>query len=134
MNIVFAVFIILHGLVHFIYFGHAGGYFELKPGLTWPANSWVFSHWLSDQGARFLVSLFLVLAGIGFISGGLGILIRQPWWRPVVIITSILSSLIFISFWNRRMQNLDGQGAVGILIDFWLLILVLLIRWPQVSI
>ncbi len=133
MNIVFAVFIILHGLVHLIYFGHAARYFELKPGLTWPDGSWVFSPWLSDQSARFVVSLLLVLAGIGFISGGLGILIRQPWWRPTIIITAILSSLIFILSWNRRTQNLDGQGVVGILIDFWLLAMVVLIRWPQVS-
>ncbi len=133
MNIVFAVFIILHGLVHFIYFGHSAGFFELKPGLSWPDGSWVFSHFVADQSARFLVSSLLVLAGLGFISGGLGILFRQPWWSPTIIITATLSCLIFILFWNRRMQNLDGQGLVGVLIDIWLLVMVMLIRWPQVS-
>ncbi len=131
MKIAFGVFIILHGLVHLIYFGHSARYFELKPGLTWPDGSWAFSNWLGDNSARFLGSILLILAGFGFMSSGIGLLISQPWWRTAIITTAILSTLIFISFWNRSMQNLDGQGLVGALIDLWLLVMVVLVRWPQ---
>jgi len=134
MNIVFGIFIILHGLVHLLYFGHTARFFELKPGLTWPDGSWVLSQWLGEGSIRFLVSMLLVMAGFGFVASGVGILISQAWWQPVLIAISILSSLLFIIFWNGRMQNLDGQGVVGVLIDLWLLIMVLVVHWPKVSV
>jgi hypothetical protein len=130
MNIVFGVFIILHGLVHLLYFGHANRYFELKPGLSWPAKSWTFSRLLSESTTRFLVSILLVIAGIGFIASGAGILFYVAWWRTVLIITSILSALLFIIFWDGRRQNLDGQGMIGVLIDIWLLVMVKIVHWP----
>jgi len=133
MSIIFGIFIILHGLVHLLYFGHTIRYFELKPGMTWPANSWAFSRLLDDGAAIFLVSLFLVLAGFGFIAGGVGILFNLPWRRAVIITIAILSALIFIFFWNGRMQNLDGQGVIGVVIDVWLLVMVLLVRLPQLN-
>jgi hypothetical protein len=133
MNIVIGIFIALHGMVHLLYFGHTARYFELKPGLTWPGGSWVFSSWLGEGGVRFVVSILLVLVGFGFIASGIGLLAHLTWWRPVVITASILSALIFILFWNGQMHNLDGQGVVGILIDLWLLVMVVVFRWPQVS-
>ncbi|HSB64937.1 MAG TPA: hypothetical protein VLD65_00070 [Anaerolineales bacterium] len=133
MNIVFGIFVALHGVVHLLYFGHTARYFELKPGLTWPDGSWVFSHWLGDGSVRFLVSVLLVLAGCGFIASGIGVLASQAWWRPAIIAISILSSLIFIVFWNGRMLNLDGQGLIGVLINVWLLVMVVLVHWPKVA-
>ena len=133
MNVVFGIFVALHGVVHFLYFGHAARYFELKPGLTWPEGSWVFSHWLGGGGVRFLVSMLLVLAGFGFIASGVGIFTSQAWWRPVIIAIAVLSSLIFLLSWNGRMQNLDGQGLVGVLINVLLLVLVVLVHWPKLG-
>ncbi len=80
-----------------------------------------------------MASLLLVLAGFGFIAGGIGILFNLAWRRGVIIAIAILSSLIFILFWNGSRQNLDGQGIVGILINVWLLVMVLLVRLPQVN-
>lgn len=134
MTIIFGIFIILHGLVHLLYFGHTARFFELKPGMTWPTGSWLFSTLLGDGAARFLVSLFLVLAGLGFIAGGIGILLSQPWQRTLIVTIAIISALIFIFFWNGKMHNLDGQGVIGILIDIWLLVMVTLVHWPQVNI
>ncbi len=134
MNIVFGIFIALHGVVHLLYFGQSARYFELKPGLSWPDGSWVFSRMIGDGTARFIVSMLLVLAGFGFIASGLGILISQAWWRPLMIAIAILSVFIFVFFWNGQGQNLDAQGGIGILIDLWLLIMVLLVRWPKVGV
>ena len=133
MNIVFGIFIVLHGIVHLLYFGQSARYFELKPGLSWPDASWVFSRIISDGTARFLVSMLLVLAGFGFIASGFGILISQGWWKPLMITIAILSVVIFVFFWNGQGQNLDAQGGIGILIDVWLLIMVLLVHWPKVG-
>jgi hypothetical protein len=130
MRFVLGVFIVLHGLVHLLYFGQSARYFELKPGMIWPDGSWAFSKLLGNEAARNLASISLVLAALGFIVGGIGLLVNQAWWRPVVVGGAVFSSLVYILFWNGSMQNMDGQGLVGILIDMAILLAVLLFRWP----
>jgi hypothetical protein len=130
LKIAFGVFIILHGLVHLLYFGQTNRYFELKPGMTWPTGSWAFSHILNDGALRFLASIFLALAGFGFIASGVGTLFNLAWHRALIIIIAILSALIFIFFWSGGKKDLDGQGLLGVLIDIWLFVMVALVHWP----
>lgn len=42
VRIIFGALFIPHGLVHFLYFGQAMGYFEMQPGLTCPEGAWAF--------------------------------------------------------------------------------------------
>jgi hypothetical protein len=133
MRFVFGVFIMLHGLVHLLYFGQSARYFELKPGMLWPDGSWAFSRLLGNEAARNLASISLILAAMGLIVGGIGILASQAWWRPVVVGAAALSFIAYILFWNGRMQNLDAQGLVGILIDIAILLAVLILRWPSIN-
>ena len=131
MRYIVGVFIVLHGIVHLLYFGQSARYFELKPGLLWPDGSWAFSRLLGNEAVRNLASVLLILVAMGLIGGGIGILASQVWWRPVVVGGAILSSILYIVFWNGRMKNLDAQGAVGILIDAAILVAVLIFRWPS---
>jgi hypothetical protein len=68
---------------------------------------------------------------MGLIVGGIGILASQAWWRPVVAGAAAFSAIVYIVFWNGRMQNLDAQGVVAILIDMVILLAVLVFRWPS---
>ena len=131
MRFILGVFIVLHGMVHLLYFGQSARYFELKPGMVWPDGSWAFSKLLGNEAARNLASISLILAAMGLIVGAVGILVNQAWWRPVVVGVAAFSSLVYILFWNGRVQNLDGQGVVGILIDMAILLAVLVFRWPD---
>jgi hypothetical protein len=133
MSFIFGVFIVLHGLVHLLYFGQSARVFELKPGMVWPDGSWAFSRLLGDGAARNLASISLVLAAIGLVVGGIGILVSQAWWRPVVVGAAAFSSVVYVLFWNRRMQNLGGQGGIGLLINIAILLVVLVLRWPQLG-
>ncbi len=133
MRFILGVFFILHGMVHLVYFGQCARYFELKPGMVWPDGSWAFSKLLGNEIARTLVSISLILAAVSFIIGGVGILVNQAWCRPVVVGAAIFSSLVYILSWNGRMQNLDGQGVVGILIDMAILLTMLIFRWPAIG-
>jgi hypothetical protein len=133
MRFIFGAFIVLHGLVHLLYFGHSARYFELKPGMVWPDGSWVFSKLLGDGVARNLASILLILAAIGLLVGGIGIFVSQAWWRPVIVYVALFSSVVFIIFWNGRLHDLDGQGGVGLLIDVAILIAVLILRWPKLG-
>ena len=130
MRYMFGVFIVLHGLVHLLYLGQSARYFELKPGMVWPDGSWAFSRVLGDEAARKLASISLILAAIGLVVGGIGILVGQAWGRPVVVGAAAFSSVVYILFWNGGMQNLDGQGGIGLLINTAILLAVLILRWP----
>ena len=120
----------LHGLVHLLYFGQSWRLFALQPGMVWPEGSWAFSKLLGDEATRLLASISCVLAAIGFVAGGIGILVRQTWWRPVGVGVAAFSSLGYILFWNGKMQKLDDQGGVGLLLNVALLVVVFVLRWP----
>ena len=130
MKYIFGIFFMMHGLVHLLYYGQSARYFELKTGMLWPDGSWVFSRFLGNEIVRNLASISLILAALGFIVGGVGILAGQTWWRVVVVGAATFSSILYILFWDGRMQNLDAQGAIGILIDIAILLAVLIFRWP----
>jgi hypothetical protein len=130
MSIVFAIFLILHGMVHFLYAGQSLRKFELRPGMLWPDGSWLFSRLTSDNAARTLAGFLLVLAALGFIAGGLGLILRQDWWRPAAAGAAVLSSMIYILMWNGRFQGLDAQGGIGVLINLALLGAMLVLKWP----
>jgi len=131
IKVLAGLFLVLHALVHLLYFGQSARIFELKPGMVWPDGSWIFSRLLGEGAARSLASILLILAALGLIVGGIGIFAGQAWLRPVVVGVAIFSSIVYILFWNGRMQNLDGQGAVGLLIDIAILLAVLVFRWPK---
>jgi len=123
------VFFVLHGLVHLLYFGQSWRLFELRPKMVWPAGSWALSKLLGDETTRLLASLSLIVAAVGFLAGGLGIFTRQDWWRPVVIGSAAFSILIFVLFWDGRLQMLDDKGGVGLLISLAILVAVLIFKW-----
>lgn len=124
-QIIFGVFCVLHGLVHILYFGQSSRYFELKQGMLWPDGAWVFSKWLGATSVRMLASLLLVVAAIGFVSGGVGLILNQTWWPSVVAGVAIFSTIIYLLFWDGGFQNLDGEGGVGILINMAILTIVI---------
>ena len=125
LRIAIGVFIVLHGLVHLLYSGQSQRLFELQPGMVWPDGSWAFSRLVGDETTRMLASIFMVLAAIGFVAGGAGILVRQTWWRPVVLGSAAFSAAIVVLFWNGTMQKLNDQGAIALLINLAILVAVL---------
>jgi hypothetical protein len=128
IRIVIGTFVILHGLVHLLYFGQSARYFELQPGMVWPDGAWVLSKLLSQEATRMLANIFLVLAALGFIAGGAGTFARQDWWRSVVMGAAAFSTLLYLLLWNGRLENLANNGWVGILINIFLLAALIVIR------
>jgi len=131
LRIIIGVFMVLHGLVHLLYSGQSWRLFELQPGMVWPDGAWVLSKLVGDETIRILASIFMVLAAIGFVAGGAGILVRQAWWRPVVLGSASFSAVIVVFFWNGTMQKLNDQGAIALLINLAILVAVLVLRWPD---
>lgn len=131
LRYIVGVFIVLHGLVHLLYFGQSQRLFELQPGMVWPDGSWLFSRLLGNGASRSLASIACLLAALGFVAGGTAILLGQSWWRPVVVAAALFSTAIYILFWDGGLQKLPDQGVIAILINLAILFAVLILHWPD---
>ena len=131
LRFIVGVFMVLHGLVHLLYFGQSARYLELQPGMLWPDGSWAFSRLIGDEATRTLASISYVLATIGFVAGGIGILVRQAWWHPVIVGSTAFSAVIIVLFWDGVVQMLDNKGGIGLLVNLAILAALLVLRWPD---
>ena len=130
LRFIVGVFIVLHGLVHLLYFGQSRRLFELQAGMVWPDGSWAFKL-LGEGATRWLAGSACILAALGFVAGGIAILTGQSWWRPAVVGAAVFSAAIFVLFWDGGLQKLADQGAIAILINLAILLAVLILRWPD---
>lgn len=131
LKFIVGLFIVLHGLVHLLYFGQSRRLFELQPGMVWPDGSWAFSKLLGEGATRWLASIACVLAALGFVAAGIAIFVGQSWWRPAVVGAAAFSAAIFVLFWDGGLQNLADKGVIAILINLAILVAVLIFRWPD---
>ena len=132
LRFIVGVFIVLHGLVHLLYFGQSRRLFELQAGMVWPDGSWAFKL-LGEGATRWLAGSACILAALGFVAGGIAILTGQSWWRPAVVGAAVFSAAIFVLFWDGGLQKLADQGAIAILINLAILLAVLILRWPDLG-
>lgn len=134
IKIVISIFLILHGLVHLLYLGQSQRFFELQPGMVWPDGSWVFGRILGSEPTRLLASAACVVAAVGFAATGMGILLDQNWWKTPLVFTAIFSSIVYLLLWNGKLEHLDNQGAIGILINLALLGITYTVGWPNFAV
>jgi hypothetical protein len=133
LRYIVALFLTLHGFVHLLYAGQSQRVFELQPGMVWPDGSWAFSWIAGVEGARRLATILLVLATVGFVAGGAGILARQAWWRPVAAGVAVFSAVVFVLLWDGSRQGLANKGGVGVLINAAIVVAVLVLEWPDLG-
>lgn len=131
LQIVIAVFSVLHGLVHLLYLGQSVRLFQLQPGMVWPDGSWAFSRLLSNEVVRALAGVSCAVAAIGFVAGGIAVFSTQVWWRPVVAGSAAFSVLIFVLFWDGLAPGMPNKGLFAILINLAILVGLLVFRWPR---
>jgi hypothetical protein len=92
-------------------------------------GSWLFSKLLGDPTTRLLATVALALTALGLFAGGLGLFLRQDWWRPAAVGATVLSVAIFLLFWDGKFQALAEKGGVGLLISLALLTIALIFKW-----
>ncbi len=121
MVIFFGIFIILHGLVHLFYMGQSLKLFELKPAMVWPDESWAFSRVISNAALRLFASISLGLSTLGFVVGGISLMLKQTWSQPLLMVAGGLSTFIYLVMWNGKKDSAVNQGGLGILINLAIL-------------
>jgi hypothetical protein len=70
-----------------------------------------------------LSTTLFVVAAVGFGLAGFGLLAHQGWWRPVAVISSVVSLTLLVLFWNNGL-------FVGAALDLAVLAVVLWLHWP----
>lgn len=130
LRILIGLIIVLHGLVHLWYFTLSRGLVKFQAEMGWTGQSWIFTNMIGDATTRSLASMLYVLAALGFVAGGIGIFIQQNWWRPALVGSAILSSVIIILFWDGSTEMLVQKGMLGLLINLVILIALLVLGLP----
>jgi hypothetical protein len=87
-----------------------------------PKTSWLFA--LAAPSALSSMSTVLFVASaIGFGLAGLALLLHWSWWRPVAVISAVVSLVLLFVFWRNNL-------FVGAALDIAVLVSVLWLHWP----
>ena len=129
MKTIIAIFMVLHGVVYLIYLGHSLRYFELKPGMKWPVESWIFPVFASDKTIKIISGIGCFLSFIGFALTGILILTNKLIWLSIAFVTAMFSSVFFMLLWNGKKKNFDGQGGIGVVINLLIIAAILLFQY-----
>jgi len=127
LRVVVAVVLILHGV------GHLLAIFPIvgkKLSQTHSADSWLFTRLLGDTGARIIGVVIWLIACIGFIGAGLGLLgwlVPSELWPALATWASIFSLLGLGLFWNAFPFLFPNKLGV-IIIDVAVLVYLLWLR------
>lgn len=128
MKYVVAFLLVMHGLAHVT--GILGAWASGEQGFQ--DEAWIFSRGVTARSAMGQVwSLLWLVALIGFVGGGLGLLFGSgtestPWW-PTLAIAAAAVSLVAIVPWLRVVP--PGAWA-GVLFDL-LILVALLSPWSD---
>jgi hypothetical protein len=100
---IFAIFLILHGLVHWVYAAPEPGVSGAPPW-SFLTQRWLVTKASLDQTAALKLGIVLIsLVTVGFTVSGIGLLISQEWWRIGAIASSTVSLVLVALFWHNWM-------------------------------
>ncbi|MGD8634073.1 MAG: hypothetical protein PVF85_10915 [Anaerolineales bacterium] len=131
IQLVFGIFIILHGLVHMWYVTLSQRWVAFQPEMGWTGNSWLFTGLLGDASSRVLATVIYTLTSVAFLIGGFGVFARTDWWSTVIIGAAIASSLGILFFWDGSPGMLVQKGLLGLIINIVIIALILVLDWPS---
>ena len=132
LRTLFAVFTILHGLVHLWPVVLSQGLVEYKPEMGWTGESWLLTGLIGDSATRLVASVVYLVAAVMVVVSGVGLFTGLQWWRPVLLASAVFSAAVILTFWDGRAGLLVEKGLVGLLIDLAIVLLLLVLKWPAV--
>jgi hypothetical protein len=118
------LFIVLHGLVHLWYVVLSQKLVAFQPEMGWTGRSWLLTNIIGDSPTRSLAGLLYVLATVGMVVSGIGMMTRGEWWRPVLIGSTVLSSVTLLLFWDGNADLILQKGLLGLVINCAILIAI----------
>jgi hypothetical protein len=123
-----AIVFFVHGIGHIMCIMPALG---LDASPTWNSYSWLLTN-LIGQGAANVVGIVIWLAAVvGFLLAALALLswgLPHAWWRPLAVVSAVISLIGVVLFWNAFATWFNKAGAITV--DLAVLIGLLFLRWP----
>ena len=99
--------------------------------MSWPDNAWLFAPFFRKRAVRILAGNFCILSGMGFIVSALAVFSHHSTWDILAIGSSVFSSFGYITFWNGKLEKMNDQGAIAIIINIALMLSITVLQWPQ---
>lgn len=128
MNILYGIFIILHGLVHFWYVTLSQGWVEFQADMGWTGRSWLLSGLLSPGITRAVAAAVYTAAMLMFVAGGAGLLAKAEWAPSLLLTAATTSAIVILAFWDGSTTMLVQKGALGLLINLGIIGALTLLR------
>lgn len=94
LKIVLGIFFVLHGLVHLLWFV-VPWRITTVDGLPYSTTVLAGRIDVGDAGIR-VAGLLWLLAAIGWVIAGAGLVFLAPWWQPVTIAVALFSAALCI--------------------------------------
>ena len=129
MQILFAIFVILHGLVHMWYVTLSQGWVKFQTEMGWSGRSWLLANIFEEKISLNIASGFYIFSTVLFVITGIGLLASSSWARVALIMSSIVSAITILVFWDGKPNMLVEKGLIGLLINIGFLILVYATSW-----
>jgi hypothetical protein len=130
MTIVFAILSILHGLTHLWYVALSLRFVKITVEMGWTGKSWLLSDLLTEGVTRSIAVILYILATLGFVVGGVGLLFEQGWFRSLIVSGSVISIVAVLLYWDGLASKLVEKGLIGLLLSIGFLVGVGLLGWP----
>jgi len=131
MQILFGIFLILHGLVHMWYVVLSQRWVEFQSEMGWTGVSWLLTGSLGNKITNILATIFYSVSAIAFVLSGVGFFAKQDWTRTSIVIASIISALTILIFWDGKLTQPVERGLLGLFISFAVLIAAVIFKWPS---
>ncbi len=116
-RIIFSIPIIVHGLAHIS--GFLAAWTAIDVGYN--ERPWLFSSSVNlDSPIGKLFGVLWLVAAVGLVSSGLGLLLRQDWWPTVAVLAAAISLVVIVP-WGQTVPPGARIGA-----GFDLLVIIVL--------
>jgi hypothetical protein len=121
LELLAAVFLALHGLVHGWYVVLSQGWIAVEDAMGWNGESWLLTGLLPEGVILAVASVLYVLVALLFVAGAGGYLRGADWATAALLAGAVLSTLVLVAMWDGRFDLLVEKGVVGVAINLAIL-------------
>jgi hypothetical protein len=129
LKIIIGLVLIAHGI------GHGLGYapiFGWAKAEGWSGDSWMLTGALGPTVSNVIALVLWTIPLVGFVLVGLGVFgvgIPADWIRPMAVVSSVVSIVGVVLFWDALPALTSKIGAIAI--DVIVLWAVIVAHWPS---
>ncbi|MFN2191005.1 MAG: hypothetical protein ACK2UG_01505 [Candidatus Promineifilaceae bacterium] len=123
-----AIVFFIHGIGHIMCILPALG---LDASPTWNSYSWLLTNLIGQKAANVVGIIIWLAAIVGFLLAALALLgwgVPYAWWRPLAVVSAVISLIGVILFWNAFASWFNKAGAITV--DLAVLVGLLVLHWP----